>query len=82
MALNFSWKWYLKDLQLPNKPVKVFSTFSCGGGSTMGYKRAGFEVLGNVELDNPINAMYVKNHHPVCITHRKYSGLYHRDNRK
>ena len=64
MALNFSWKWNLKDLQAPNKPVKVFSTFSCGGGSTMGYKRAGFEVLGNVELDNPINAMYVKNHQP------------------
>ena len=61
---NFNWKWYLKDLQLPNKPVKVFSTFSCGGGSTMGYKRAGFNVIGNVELDKSINVMYVKNHHP------------------
>ena len=60
----FSWKWYLKDLPAPDKDVTVFSTFSCGGGSTMGYKRAGFRVLGNVELDNPINAMYVKNHHP------------------
>ena len=61
--LSFSWKWYLKDLQ-PDKSVNVFSTFSCGGGSTMGYKRAGFHVLGNVELDKAINAMYVKNHHP------------------
>lgn len=64
VALNFNWKWYLKDLSLPNKPIKVFSTFSCGGGSTMGYKRAGFHVLGNVELDKKINEMYVKNHHP------------------
>lgn len=63
VASNFNWKWYLRDLP-PNKPVKVFSTFSCGGGSTMGYKRAGFHVLGNVELDKKINEMYVKNHHP------------------
>ena len=46
------------------KQVKVFSCFSCGGGSTMGYKRAGFDVLGNVEIDAGINAVYVKNHHP------------------
>ena len=51
VASSFSWKWYLRDLLPPDKPVKVFSTFSCGGGSTMGYKRAGFEVLGNVEID-------------------------------
>lgn len=61
---SFSWKWYLKELQLPDKPVKVFSTFACGGGGTMGYKRAGFNVLGNVEIDKTINAMYVKNFHP------------------
>ena len=30
----------------------------------MGYKRAGFEVIGNVEIDKAINAMYVKNHKP------------------
>ena len=62
---GFSWKWYLKDLPLPDKSIKVFSTFSCGGGSTMGYKRAGFEVIGNVEIDKKINAMYIKNHHPM-----------------
>ena len=62
--LNFSWKWYLKDLPKPDKPVKVFSTFSCGGGSSMGYKRAGFEVIGNVEIDKSINAVYVKNLKP------------------
>lgn len=62
--IAFDWKWRLKDLPPPDKDVTVFSTFSCGGGSTMGYKRAGFRVLGNVELDKPINKMYVKNHRP------------------
>ena len=64
VASSFSWKWFLKDLLPPDKSVKVFSTFSCGGGSTMGYKRAGFSVIGNVEIDKNMNAMYVKNHHP------------------
>lgn len=59
----FDWKWYLKDIK-QDKDVKVFSTFSCGGGSTMGYKRAGFKVLGNVEIDKKINEMYVKNFNP------------------
>lgn len=30
----------------------------------MGYKRAGFKVLGNVEIDPKINRMYVENNHP------------------
>ena len=59
----FDWSWQLKDLN-PEKDVKVFSTFSCGGGSSMGYKRAGFQVIGNVEIDKKINEMYKANHHP------------------
>lgn len=59
----FDWKWYLSDLK-QDKDVRVFSTFSCGGGSTMGYKRAGFQVLGNVEIDPRMNRVYKKNHHP------------------
>ncbi len=47
-----------------DKPVKVFSCFACGGGSCMGYKRAGFEVLGCVEIDPAINAMYRANLNP------------------
>lgn len=27
---RFDWKWYLKDVK-QDKPVKVFTTFSCGG---------------------------------------------------
>lgn len=59
----FDWKWYLKDVK-QDKDVNVFSCFSCGGGSTMGYKRAGFKVLGNCEIDPRMNEVYVKNQHP------------------
>lgn len=55
--------WYLKDIK-QDKPVKVFTIFSCGGGSSMGYKRAGFEVIGNCEIDPRMNAAYVANNHP------------------
>lgn len=71
----FDWKWYLKELK-QDKPVKVFSTFSCGGGSTMGYKRAGFQVLGNVEIDPRMNAVYKANHHPkynYCMDIRDFN---------
>ena len=59
----FSVKWNLADIK-QDKPVKVFSTFACGGGSTMGYKRAGFEVIGNCEIDPAMNKVYVANNKP------------------
>lgn len=63
--MNKEYIWNLEDIQkVPKNGLKVFSCFSCGGGSSMGYKLAGFEVIGNNEIDKKINAMYVKNHHP------------------
>ena len=57
--------WYLKDLPKKKKNgVKVFSTFSCGGGSTMGYKLAGCEVLGCLEIDEKMMEIYKQNHKP------------------
>lgn len=35
-----------------------------GGGSTMGYKLAGCEVLGCCEIDKEMNKIYLKNHKP------------------
>lgn len=74
----FNWKWYLKNLKPADKDVKVFSTFSSGGGSTMGYKLAGFNVLGNVEIDSKINSVYVKNLSPkynFCMDLREFNQL-------
>lgn len=54
--------WKLEDINKINKNnYKVFSCFSCGGGSCMGYKLAGYEVIGNCEIDKQMNDMYLKN---------------------
>jgi len=57
------WKWKFSDYPEKNG-IKVFSCFACGGGSTMGYKLAGCEVLGDLEIDKRMNDVYVANHHP------------------
>lgn len=57
--------WNLTDLKdVPKNGKKVFSCFSCGGGSTMGYKLAGYEVLGCVEIDPRMLNVYKANHNP------------------
>ena len=58
--------WSIRELEdvRPNG-CNVFSVFSCGGGSSMGYKLAGYNVIGNCEIDKPIADMYIKNHHPL-----------------
>ena len=58
------WKWTFKDYPKEKNGLKVFSCFACGGGSTMGYKLAGCEVLGCCEIDPKMNEVYVKNHNP------------------
>ena len=58
------WKWTFSDYPKEKNGLKVFSCFACGGGSTMGYKLAGCEVLGCCEIDARMNEMYIKNHKP------------------
>lgn len=64
----FPYKWYLKDgypsANITKNNYNVFGTFICGGGSTMGYKLAGFNHLGGVEIDPPIADIYKTNHNP------------------
>jgi DNA (cytosine-5)-methyltransferase 1 len=43
--MNLHYKWTLKDAIFTKDRGNVFSCFSCGGGSTMGYKLAGFDVI-------------------------------------
>ncbi len=57
--------WRLSELSsVKRNGLTVFSCFCCGGGSTMGYKLAGFRVLGGVEIDPQMAAIYRKNHNP------------------
>ena len=48
---KFPYEWTLKDANFTKDKGTVFSCFACGGGSTMGYKLAGFDVLGCNEID-------------------------------
>jgi DNA (cytosine-5)-methyltransferase 1 len=61
---NFPYKWTLKDAVFTKDKGKVFSCFACGGGSTMGYKLAGFDVLGCNEIDPKMMKAYKVNHNP------------------
>lgn len=59
------WKWSMaNDYPKENNGLNVFSCFACGGGSTMGYKLAGCDVIGCCEIDPKMNETYIKNHHP------------------
>jgi len=60
----FPYRWNLKDANFTKDKGKVFSCFACGGGSTMGYKLAGFDVLGCNEIDPKMIEAYKANHNP------------------
>lgn len=66
---RFDYEWTLKDANFTKDKGTVFSCFACGGGSTMGYKLAGFDVLGCNEIDPKMIEAYRTNHNP------KYSYL-------
>lgn len=60
-----SYKWNLTDLEKVEKNgLNVFSCFACGGGSTMGYKLAGFDVIGANDIDPEMAWHYKTNHNP------------------
>lgn len=68
---RFPYKWNLSD-GYPAKGIKpnelkVFGTFICGGGSTMGYKLAGYTHLGGVEIDPQVADIYKTNHNPKYL---------------
>ena len=61
---KFPYEWNLKDANFTKDKGTVFSCFACGGGSTMGYKLAGFDVLGCNEIDPKMIEAYKTNHNP------------------
>lgn len=56
--------WKLSETEFTKDKGKVFSCFACGGGSSFGYKLAGFDVIGCNEIDPRMMAIYKENHHP------------------
>ena len=83
---RFPFRWNIAD-GYPAKGIEahnstVFGTFICGGGSSMGYKLAGCEVLGCVEIDPRMNECYVANHHPkynFLMDIRKFNAIPNED---
>jgi DNA (cytosine-5)-methyltransferase 1 len=66
--MKYPYEWNLADgYIMPRNGYKVFSTFACGGGSTMGYKLAGFEMLGICEIDPQMARIYKQNHKPKMV---------------
>ncbi len=59
----FPYEWAVKNTKFEKDKGKVFSCFAAGGGSSFGYKLAGFDVLGFNELDPKMANCYFVNHH-------------------
>lgn len=65
----FPYNWNLSSANFTKDKGTVFTCFACGGGSSMGYKLAGYDVIGCNEIDKRMMKAYVLNHNP------KYSYL-------
>ena len=61
---KFNYNWTLKDAVFTKDKGKVFSCFACGGGSSFGYKLAGYDVIGCNEIDKKMMEAYIENHNP------------------
>ena len=69
--------WTLDQIPKPTRG-NVFTTFSGGGGSSMGYKLAGFDVVGCLEIDPKMFATYCKNmkpRHPFNISIQEFNQI-------
>jgi len=57
--------WRLSDLSaVPKNGLSVMSTFCCGGGSSMGYKRAGYTIVAACDIDPEMAHHYKLNLSP------------------
>lgn len=59
---SYPYAWNLTDFAtIPQNGIKVMSTFACGGGSSMGYKRAGCTIIAANDIDPQMASHYKKN---------------------
>ena len=57
--------WTMSDMyREPRNGIKVMTTFGCGGGSSMGYKRAGCDVVAANDIDEEMAWHYRTNLNP------------------
>lgn len=68
---RFPYQWNLTDgypaQDIEHHGKRVFGTFLCGGGSSMGYKLAGYHHMGGVEIDPKVADIYRQNHNPELL---------------
>lgn len=76
----YPYRWFLEDTVFTKDKGKVFSCFACGGGSTMGYKLAGFDVIGCNEIDPKMMKCYIENHNPQYTFLEDIRDLVRRNN--
>ena len=64
-SMTNKYAWNLTDLVTVKKNgIKVMSTFCCGGGSSMGYKLAGCDIVASNDIDPEMAWHYKQNINP------------------
>jgi DNA (cytosine-5)-methyltransferase 1 len=76
----FNYSWKLSEGYPKTNNLNVFGTFICGGGSSMGYKLAGFNHLGGVEIDKKMSEVYKINHNPKYLYNEDIRTFLNRSN--
>lgn len=85
--MYYTGNWKLSDLNagtigLPKNKLRVFSCFSCGGGSSMGYRLAGYTVEGFCEIDKRMAGCYLANmrvEHPYVMPIAEFNEMIAKD---
>lgn len=77
--MKFSYNWNFSDYPTENNGLTVMSTFACGGGSSMGYKLAGFDVVAANDIDPQMAKVYIQNHKPKQFFECSVTDLKDRD---
>lgn len=79
----FNYEWRIANgypaKGIEHHGLKVFTTFACGGGSTMGYKLAGYDVIGANDIDPQMAKVYQHNHKPNIFIHAPIGELLTRE---